>query len=241
MGGKFLVIQHDKNQSLGTIAEAVKARGLSVQIIRVFEGQTVPRELGGALGLILLSGPMGVGDIGHYQFLREELLLIAQTLKIGAPILGIGLGSQLLAATLGASIKKRREKEFGWFPVKLEKAAKTDPLLRDSDSPFMAFHWHSDVFNLPKGASSLASSELTNCQAYRYGNNAFGFLFHMEITAKIIFDTVKALGKRLGNLQIQENEIIEKTRHYLPMLEEMGFSVFQRWARLTEQKVFEMS
>ena len=176
------VIQHIHCETPGIIAEALDREGISIQSVRVFAGEQIPKEMGAAAGLIVMGGPVGVYEQDRYPFLRDEIYLIEQALTEKKAILGVCLGSQLLAAVLGAKVAKGKQKEIGWYPVTLSRAAMADPLWKGIESPFTAYHWHGDVFELPRGAEALASSALTPCQAFCYGDHAYGFLFHMEVT-----------------------------------------------------------
>ncbi|RMG46755.1 MAG: hypothetical protein D6723_16810 [Acidobacteria bacterium] len=146
------------------------------------------------------------------------------------------MGSQLLAAALGAAVTRGDRKEIGWYPVALTESARNDPLWRDVSSPFIAYHWHGDVFELPRGAVSLASSDLTACQAFRYGRRAYGFLFHMEVTEEIIHNMVNTFADELREVGIDGSEIIERAKEYLPLLQRVGRHVFMRWANLVSER-----
>lgn len=229
---KLWVIQHIQCETLGIIADALKAEGVSFESIRPSEGRPVPKELKDASGLVILGGPMGVYEQDRYPFLRQEIHLIQQALREDKPVLGICLGSQLLATALGAKVKKGKKKEIGWYPVTLTAAALSDPLWRGVEPSFMAYHWHGDIFVLPSGAVSLASSELTECQAFRYGQRAYGFLFHMEVTQKIIEGMVKTFSDELRETGVNGDEIVERAKDHLPQLQNIGRLVFQRWTGL---------
>lgn len=231
------VLQHVQYETLGSIAGALESCNISAQHVHIFAGETVPREMGDAAGLVVMGGPMGVYEQPIYPFLREEMRLIEQTLKQGKPVLGVCLGSQLLAATLGAKVTKGKEKEIGWHQVTLTDAAVTDQLLVGVEPSFIAFHWHGDIFELPRNAVSLASSQLTKYQAFRYGQNAYGVLFHMEVTESIIRDMVAASTDYLAEAQVDGREIIDRSMDFLPRLQEIAESVFGRWASLVQDYV----
>ena len=103
-------------------------------------------------------------------------------------MLGICLGSQLIAKALGARVYRNGELEIGWEPVWFTDAAKNDPVLGGMASPEMFFHWHGETFDLPQGAEWLAYSKKCRHQAYRYGRSVYGIQFHPEITAEMIDD-----------------------------------------------------
>jgi len=158
------ILQHVACETPGIIAGVLKSQGLSAQTIRPFRSQPVPKRMGDTVGLIVMGGPMGVYDQRSYPFLLDEMRLIEDALKQGKPILGVCLGSQLLAAAVGAKVTKGERKEIGWYPVTLTGSARTDRLWKGVEPSFVAYHWHGDIFELPRGALSLASSDLTECQ-----------------------------------------------------------------------------
>ncbi len=230
--GKILVLQHHRIETLGTIADALDGAGFSYDCVRTFAGEPVPRDLAGADGLVIMGGPMGVYETDRYPFIRDELALIESALKDEKPILGVCLGSQLLAATLGASVRRGSAKELGWYPVRMSAEAKEDRLLRDAPETFMALHWHGDVFDLPRGAVALASSQMTPLQAFRYGEKAYGFLFHMEVTAEAISAMVREFSDEVREAGADGQRIIAEGERHLPSLSALAARVFSRWAAL---------
>jgi GMP synthase (glutamine-hydrolysing) len=181
-----LAIQHMPYETPGAIGATLAARGVAVETVRVFEGAPVPRELGPADALLVMGGPMGIGEVDRYPTIRDEIALVERTVAEGRPVLGICLGSQILAAALGGSVSRGRAKEIGWHRVTLTDAGAEDPLLAGAGRSFVAFHWHGDVFSVPPGAVALASSELTPNQGFRYGRDVYGFQFHPEVDRAII-------------------------------------------------------
>lgn len=230
-----IAIQHVGCETLGIIADVLKAGGVSTRLIRPWEGEPLPKETGASVGLILMGGPMGVNDHNRYPFLLDEMALIEEALYIEKPVLGICLGSQLLAAALGATVTKGKRKELGWHPIMLTPSAADDPLWKEVEPSFMGYHWHGDIFALPRGAVSLASSDLTECQAFRCRHNAYGFLFHLEVTRKIIEEMVKTFADELQDAGVEGSEIIEKAKDHLPPVQSIGRTVFHRWVDLVKR------
>jgi GMP synthase (glutamine-hydrolysing) len=227
---KVLAIQHVRCETLGTLGDALGEAGIPFDVVRTFEGQPVPNNLKGSNGLIIMGGPMGVYEQDRHPFLRQEIRLIEEALRQDIPLLGICLGSQLLAAALGAPVTKGKSKEIGWHPISLTQAAMHDPLWAELGPSFVAYHWHGDVFELPSGAVSLASSEMTPHQAFRYGRSAYGFLFHMEVTEHIIKEMVKTFQDELQSAGLNGLGVVQQARKHLPRLGDIGKSVFTRWA-----------
>lgn len=233
---EVLAVQHIRCETVGTIADALSERGVSVKTVRIFEGQRLPHGMRESAGLIIMGGPMGAYEQDRYPFLRQEIHLIEEALRQDKPILGVCLGSQLLAAALGAKVTKGQKKEIGWHRIRLTPVAASDRLWAGIKSSFVAYHWHGDVFELPAGAVSLASSDLTLCQAFRYGQHAYGFLFHMEITETMIQEMLKTFSDELQAEGIQDHEILEGAQRHLAPLQKIGGFVFQRWADLASKK-----
>ncbi len=231
---RVYALQHLAAEPLGIIGEALNAGGLDAEIIRVFAGEPIPGDINGAAGLVVMGGSMGVYEQREYPFLSDEIKLIEAALRAEKPVLGICLGSQLLASALGAEVRKGDHKEIGWFPVTLTEAASADRVVCGVERSFTAYHWHGDVFDSPGGAVSLASSAQTECQAFAYGKGAYGFLFHLEATQKIVEDMVRGFASELDEEKIEGAQIIAQTREHLPQLQRIGRSVFQRWTNLIE-------
>ena len=225
------ILQHIHCETPGIISDCLQSAGIDMHFVRTFERNSIPSSLDTQAGLIVMGGPMSVYDHEQFPFLLEEQRLIEKALKDDKPVLGVCLGSQLLAATLGAEVKGGVQKEIGWYPVTLTESAASDALWKELPARFTAYHWHGDVFDLPQGAVSLASSDMTPCQGFRYGVHAYGFLFHMEVTEKIIKNMVAEFKDELEEQRITAGSIIQKTRDYLSELQTIGGKVFRRWVK----------
>ncbi len=225
-------IQHVPCETLGLIAGALKRQGLAVKLVRPFRGERIPRSLRACAGLVVMGGPMGVYEQERHPFLADEIRLLQRAVREGVPVLGVCLGSQLLAAALGAPVAPGRRKEIGWHGVTLTNAASEDPLWRGIERRFVGYHWHGDVFELPRGAVSLARSGLTKHQAFRFGESAYGILFHLEVGAKMIGQMTKMFRAELVQAGVAEADIRGAAIEHLPRLREIGATVFRRWAEL---------
>ena len=133
-----------------------------------------------------MGGPMSAND--DLPYTRRELEIIGEAVSRGAPILGICLGSQLIAKAFGARVYKNGAPEIGWYPVQWTAAAASDCLHKGLSAPETVFHWHSETFALPPGAQALAYSDKCRQQAFRFHDVVYGIQFHPEITPEMILD-----------------------------------------------------
>lgn len=175
----MLVLQHVQPEGPGRIATAIERAGHAVATARLFAGDDVPRLTDAVRGVVVMGGPMSVGDT-DVRHLADEQALLRECLDTGVPVLGVCLGAQLLAAAAGARVLPGEGFELGWHPVTLTPAAATDQLFEAAPQSFTPLHWHGDVVELPADAVALASSEMTPLQAFRLGRTAYGLLFHLE-------------------------------------------------------------
>jgi GMP synthase (glutamine-hydrolysing) len=229
-----VVLQNVACETLGTIADALAERDVEARYVRTFAGEGVPRSMDAAAGLVVMGGPMGVYEADQFPFLRDAMRLIDAAVSARKPVLGVCLGSQLIAAALGAKVYPGRRKEIGWYDITLSDAGVNDPLWADVPRRFVGYVWHGDVFDLPSGATSLASTELTACHAFRYATNVYGILFHMEVTKTIINGMLATFTDELRHARVDGDAIRRDVATYLPPLQEIGTSVFTRWADLIE-------
>lgn len=207
---RLLVVQHVACEPLGTLETAL-AEHLDVVVLSAYADPVAYRhavtghiEAEDYAGLVMLGGPMAVYDHAAVECLDDSLRLVRATLGARLPILGICLGSQLLAWALGGQVRPGRtmglRKEIGWFPVRLTERGTVDPVFRGFDQDRPVFHWHGDTFALPEGAWHLASSDLYPNQAFRWGRWTYGLQFHVEVTPELVATFVESYVDELATL-----------------------------------------
>jgi GMP synthase (glutamine-hydrolysing) len=165
--------------------ELLTAKHCSITSICPAAGDAIPRDLTRFDALVVLGGPQNVADASDPQhaFLKEEMRTIEAFLRMERPLLGICLGSQLLAATLGAEVGEHPEgfAEIGYYPVRPTQAG--SHLMPD---PLQVYQWHYQGSALPHGAELLARGDIFPNQAFRYGETAYGLQFHPDTTPEEI-------------------------------------------------------
>jgi len=174
-------LQHVPFEGLGSIAAWAAGKRCPVAGTRLFAGDPLPDPAAADL-LVVLGGPMGVGDEARHPWLRAEKCLLADALARGTRVLGICLGAQLLAEAAGARVYRNKETEIGWWPVDFNDEARRSPLFRGAPARLEVFHWHGDTFDLPAGAVPIASSAACRNQGFLLDGRAVALQFHLETT-----------------------------------------------------------
>jgi GMP synthase (glutamine-hydrolysing) len=177
---KLLALQHIACEPPAAYEDELTARGVGLSRVEVDEGEPLPdwREFA---GIVVMGGPMGAYEDAGYPWLADEKRLIAEAADSGLPVWGVCLGAQLLAASLGAAVYPGPEPEIGVLDVELTADAARDPVFADAPSTFPSLQWHSDTFDLPEGATLLATSPAYRSQAF-VREHAYGLQFHLEVT-----------------------------------------------------------
>lgn len=174
-------LQHVTFEDTAYINEWAMLKHHRLTCTRMFDNPVLP-ALDTIDWLIVMGGPMSVGEDHLYPWLTDEKKYIEQAMNLGKPLVGICLGAQIIASVLGARVYKNQHKEIGWFPVQLTYPAKHSAVFSRLPESFYAFHWHGDTFDIPSGALWTARSEACAHQAFEYGRKVIGLQFHLEST-----------------------------------------------------------
>lgn len=228
-----LAIRHVPYETLGLLGQVLQEKGVVYSYLDVFQGEVARFQADQLAGLVILGGPMNVDETQKYPFLGAELDWIRQSLAIDLPVLGICLGSQLLAKALGAKVYPGARKEIGWYPLELTDEALDDDSFAGWNRHETVFQWHGDTFDLPPGSTRLASSPLFPNQAFRVGHATYGLQFHLEIGGPMIEDWLVQPGNCLevDSLDyIDPRAIQDEIPLHGPRLEQLGREFFRRFA-----------
>lgn len=233
---RVLVFQHVAHEILGTLNPLLKAEGFRIRYINFDRTPDEKPSLDRYNGLVVLGGWMGVYEADRYQHIRVECELIEQALKKEIPILGICLGSQILAHTLGAHVRKHTEREAGWHPIELTNHGAQDPLLAHFQNKETVFQMHGDTFDIPSGALHLAKSDVCEGQAFRYGDKAYGLQFHLEVDRAMIERFLRVPENRREMEELNGKHVMDKmeedTKHHLHRSVELSQRTFSEFVKL---------
>ncbi|MHC9418246.1 glutamine amidotransferase [Sphingomonas citri] len=174
-----VAIRHVAFEDLGHLDAPLRAAGYAIRYVEAAAGGVAALDPLAPDLLVVLGGTMGVYETPEHPFLADELALLRARLAAGRPTLGLCLGAQLIAAALGARVYPGPAKEIGYAPVTLTAEGAASPLAA-LPAGQSVLHWHGDTFDLPAGATLLASTDLYRRQAFAVGRHALALQFHLE-------------------------------------------------------------
>jgi GMP synthase (glutamine-hydrolysing) len=180
-----LVVESDpKLEGIGRLGEAIERSGLPSLQVRAWVDDVGELSARDYAAIVLMGGEMHARDDEGFPYLAREVELLRDAVEHDVPVLGICLGGQLLARSLGAEVRPSGALEGGWISISPVVEVDGDPVLGHLTGPMGVFSWHVDIFDLPDGATQLATGEVTEQQAFRYGK-AWGLQFHPEVDGEL--------------------------------------------------------
>jgi GMP synthase-like glutamine amidotransferase len=183
---RVAVIENTRATHHGQVGVALNEAGLLIDVFRPYAGERLPQGPNGYAGLVVFGGEQSAVDDALHPYLPDLARLMRAWGEAGAPVLGICLGSQVLARGYGGANHVGTAPEFGWCEVRATAAGRADPVLSAVPERFRSFQWHSDTFALPPGAVQLAEGEAVAHQAYRMGERVYGMQFHFEASQAVV-------------------------------------------------------
>ena len=230
---KVLVFQHVPYEPLGTLDPLLKNAGFRIRYVNFGRDPDSRPTLDRYEALIILGGPMNSDQIDTPPNLITEVDIIREAVERDMSVLGICLGAQLLAKALGGTVSRNATREIGWHDVEMTDAGLIDPVLSTFAPTQEVFQWHEDGITLPPDVEVLAGSAASPVQAFRDGEHAYGFQFHLEVSRPLIerWLTVPAHRETLkaeeGN--VDPDAIRRHTEGSIGPLEELSKATFSRW------------
>ncbi len=226
-------LKHVPFEGLGAMLPWFEEHDWQVSLTELYRDEPLP-SINEIDWLIVMGGPMSANDEAKYSWLKAEKDFIGQAIETGKSVLGVCLGSQLIAEVLGSRVYKNSEPEIGWFPIELSEEATRHELGRLIPPQAEVFHWHGETFDLPHGALHLARSQACENQAFVYGDRVLGLQFHLETTQEALEDLVHGCAGELTDRPfIQSSEQMLSDPHrftrlnriLIPILKELSARV----------------
>jgi len=219
-------IQHVLFEDLGLIEPVLLERGYEIERLEAGIDELGESPLTADL-LVVLGGPIGVGDSSSYEFLEVEKKLIGDRLAAGRPTLGICLGAQLMASALGAEVRPTGRTEIGFGELTLTDEGRSSVLSPLEGIPVL--HWHGDEFLIPEGADRLASTDGFPNQAFSFGRTALALQFHIETDPALLERWLIGHSGELHSEGIDPRDLREQASRIGPRLSAAARAVLERW------------
>lgn len=182
----------------GQVGVALHEAGARIEVFRPWKDGLLPDDDHDAL--VVFGGEQAATDDHTHPYLPDLARLMRERAEAGRAVLGICLGSQILARGLGGQNHLGVAREFGWCPVEVTDAGRDDPVLGAIPPRFSIFQWHSDTFSLPEGVVHLAQSGVARHQAFRFGRAAYGMQFHFEANRAVVRDWSREFPQLIATL-----------------------------------------
>lgn len=240
----ILVIQSTEIDPIGILGDHLKAQGAQLYTW-LAEKQPAPPE-GEYDGLIILGGPMNAHEDDKFPHLKQSVALIQQFSVENKPIMGVCLGAQLIARAFGSQVYRHTVPELGFCPVGpiaslLESTPDSEPELQPELEPWLKncppdlniMQWHFDTFDLPAQATLLMTNKVCKNQAFRIGQNIYGFQFHLEVTPEIVMSWLQMKDAWIeANYPQLDQQIKEQAALYSAQSAQFAKQVAQAWLKL---------
>jgi GMP synthase (glutamine-hydrolysing) len=227
-----VALRHVAFEDLGLFEPILAAAGWSVSYRDAPLDDLSDPALQQADLLAVLGGPIGIYETDVYPFLKGELGAIEKRLAAGKPTLGICLGAQAMAEVLGGRVYFGGTKEIGFGPITLTPEGEASVLAALKDG--VVLHWHGDTFDLPQGATRLASNENYPNQAFSFGANALALQFHLEADPMKLERWLVGHAVELAKAGIDIPALRKAAAVHAPVYAAQAVAVFSRWLALID-------
>jgi GMP synthase-like glutamine amidotransferase len=229
---RVLIVQNYDSTGLGQVCTALNDAGAERDYRRPYLGQALPEDCSGHDAVVVLGGGQSAVDDDIHPYLPHLATLMRCFAEAEKAVLGICLGSQILARAFGAQNLIGIAPEFGWQEVRLTADAKSDPVLSELPQAFPIFQWHDDTFTLPDGAIRLAANDATENQAFRVHRAAYGIQFHFEADRPLV---VKWNERFADVIARKEPDWTERhpglAERHGPVADDAGRRIAEAWVR----------
>ena len=217
--------KHVSFEGLACIEQWINQKGHQLSHTSFYLDEELP-EITDIDWLIVMGGPMGVNDEEIYPWLKYEKEFIKKAIYTGKTVIGICLGSQLIANVLGAKVYPNKYKEIGWFDISITLQGIENKLFAGFNKKLPVFHWHGDTFDLPNEALHIFQSEACKNQSFIYKNQVLGLQFHFEVTEESLKEMIlNGKHELVKDKYVQSGTEILAQKDYIKANNELMFKV----------------
>jgi GMP synthase (glutamine-hydrolysing) len=227
---EILAVQNIECETLGKLKEFLLSDGYRISEILASK-QKIPETIDNYDAIFILGGPMSVND--NFKYLMKEKQLIVNSIGLGIPVLGICLGSQIIANSCGGKVQRGSKKEIGWGFVDITDDGKNSLFKNIIDKTIQVFQWHGDTFALPENTLILSLSSLY-VQAFKY-KTAFGIQFHLEVTEQMILNWMQEYQKEIQDENVDKQELVFEMEKKVKELNRYSKIVYKNFISLIDK------
>ncbi len=213
------VLQHVPFEGPARIKDWAYRAGHVLTTTQLFQDERPPK-IEDVDFVVVMGGPMGAKDDQKYKWMRHEKTFIEHAIEKKKRVLGVCLGSQMIASILGAKVYANKQKEIGWYPIEMNWPNSRQSALNILPQKLNVFHWHGDTFELPSGAVHLARSTACENQAFSFNSHVIGLQFHLEVSMSEIETLIRHCPIDLvkGDSVMTAEEMLDLSAAYIPPL-----------------------
>ncbi|WP_318212787.1 type 1 glutamine amidotransferase [Streptomyces sp. SJL17-1] len=233
-----LVVQHEEEAGAGLVGEHLVRVGLRLDVVRAWEGEALPADLGGHAGLLVLGGAVNCEDDEAAPWLPGVRALVRESVAEEIPLLGICLGGQIVAHALGGSVTTRSQgPELGAVQIRRLPAVAEDPVLGEVPDGALAAQWHwDDVDRLPPGGVPLLTGDECPHQAFRVGSVGWAVQFHPEVDGDAVAKWAAEDGERVREAGTEPESAVASVRRAEPELRTVWGAVAEAWGTVVRAR-----
>ncbi len=227
----ILVIEHSDSAGIGRLAEILSSYAHRTRVVRLHQDDALPSDLDDIDGVVSCGGPQSANDADPR--LAAEMNLLRSAHERGMPVLGLCLGSQLLAKALGGEVGPLPDGrlEIGWHPVRLTPIGREDPLFAGIGWTTEQLHWHGEmVTKVPTTGRVHALSDACAIQAWSVGLRTYGIQYHPEWTEAELRRTIDASGDELSRAGINAPDLLARSASHWDEMARLAERLFESWA-----------
>lgn len=235
---KILVVRNEPCTTLGLLNPIAQQTNSTIRYLNISQGEKLAEPIEQYSHIVILGGAVSAYEDDRYPFLREEFTLVEGAIAKQIPMVGICLGSQVIAKVLGARVYRGEAgREAGWCEITLTDAAATDPLLRDFPPQFRVFQSHQDTFELPATTTHLAQSDKYPNQAFRFQDSVWALQFHLEFDENVLNGCSAVIEQELRDSNIQDTtveQLITEAKRHSPAVAPIANRFMEHFLHLGE-------